>query len=340
MQPSTHNFVWAGFLDAAQPRLRARGLSPGTVAIYTSSLRAFAHHTACMPGCVTAADIKAYLYALADQHASATWIATTITACRTVFDGLLGQSVTVGCSTPKRPDRLPEILSVKDARAILQAGRSLRDQLLMGLLYGCGLKVGEAVGLRWRDVDTSRHLVHAPGDRMTHPRDISIPEALRPLLGEGQQHCPPDGYIFAGADHARHLTTRTAENIVRRAAHASGVLKVVSCKTLRHAFGIHMLERGNHARKVQVLMGHRSIRTTMRYQRCMMAPDPLAPSPSPAAVLFEKPLSAESMAPPFVNGSESRAGSWFRRILRTMLGRAFLSLRTRPPPFGHRVPDG
>ncbi len=79
-----------------------------------------------------------------------------IPVLRSVFDKLGGLSIACHFVTPKRPLPLPEILSSNEVRRVLAAAPSTRNQLLLGLLYGCGLKVSEACRLKWADVDAGQ----------------------------------------------------------------------------------------------------------------------------------------------------------------------------------------
>jgi len=170
-----------------------------------------------------------------------------------------------GFVTPKRARRLPEILNVEEVKRILCAATTLRDQLLLGLMYGCGLKVGEACALVWRDIQVGDGTLHVRFARGTRVREVRIPSDLQPILAEGVRRCDPDDYVFRGACEGSHLTPRAAGAIVRKAAEASGVLKVVTGMSLRHSFAAHSLEGGATIREVQEMLGHEQVETTMIY---------------------------------------------------------------------------
>ena len=121
-----------------------------------------------------------------------------ISVLRTVFDKLGGQAITTRLRTPKRPQPLPHILSPGEARRLLAAAATTRDQLLLGLMYGCGLKVGELCRLRWADLDVAGGHLRVPFARGTRERFLSIPEELLPVLRTGAECCPADDYIFQG----------------------------------------------------------------------------------------------------------------------------------------------
>jgi integrase len=201
--------------------------------------------------------------------ASAHWLSVNISVLRTVMDKLGGLAVTEGLRTPKRPRRIPELLKPAEARRLIEAAPTLRDRFLLSVLYGCGLKVGEACGLKWEDVDlaASRFRVNFAGG--TRQRWIEFPPALAPLLAAGATSCQGTDYILAGAKQGAHLTPRMAERIVKRAVGAAGLPEMVTCMTLRHSYAVERLRAGLSVRDVQERLGHLTLETTLEYRRCI-----------------------------------------------------------------------
>jgi integrase len=195
----------------------------------------------------------------------------------------------------------------------LAAGRTLRDQLLLGLLYGCGLKPGEACALCWGDIDIDAHALRVDRSAYRPARRVPLPRDLAPVLREGARRCRAEDYVFPGRAEGSHLSVRMLEVIVRRAAEDSGLERRVTAMTLRHSFAVHALEGGESPRRVQAWLGHSDLRGVLRYLRCtppLEAVSPLdrmynvhqpeAPNPpSPAKDLFDRPLSTEGLALPF-----------------------------------------
>ena len=200
-----------------------------------------------------------------------------ISVFRSVFDKIFGLSVATSLQTPRRPRPLPTILSPAEARKVLASACTTRDQLLLGLLYGSGLKIGEACRLRWRDVDTASGSLRVTFARNSRQRTVPLADDLLPVLTLGVNRCPPDTYIFQGRREETHLSTRMAELVVQRASRESGVIKPVTGMILRHSFAVHCLENGATIREVQVLLGHESLETTMIYQRCILPADASSP---------------------------------------------------------------
>jgi len=148
----TPDLTWPAFWDEVFRALRSCGYRRSTCRQYRHVLRAVRGFGIRWPADLTAARARDYITRLATSGTSWSWIGLHIAVLRTVFDRLCGLSVTADMVTPKRGFRLPEILNENEAMSLVQAAETIRDQLLLGLLYGCGLTAGEACALRWRDI--------------------------------------------------------------------------------------------------------------------------------------------------------------------------------------------
>jgi integrase/recombinase XerD len=302
--PHTWPDLWAKTRD----ELRRRHYAPATLRLHRQVLRCFSRFAYTSPAGVTPAMIKAYLAKLAFEHTSWSWKAANICVLRMVFDKLGGCRLTTTLTIPRRAFRLPEILNESEARAILCAGTSLRDRLLLGLLYGVGLKPGEACALHWSDLspDAATLNLPAPASRVrSRPsapatRNLPVPLDLQPVLREGLLRCAPGDYIFPGNVPGSHLSNRTLERLIRTAARRVGVAKPVTAMTLRHACAVHLLDRGLSIPELLQRLGHRNVDTTLIYQHCRLPTGIVSPLDS----LNTAPTCTEpcqSAAPPAVS---------------------------------------
>ncbi|MBT3297180.1 MAG: tyrosine-type recombinase/integrase [Verrucomicrobia bacterium] len=263
---------WARFWEIVSGQLNQHAYSETSHELYRSVLRGFYKRTRCAPAAVTDGVIRDHLNSLVAEHYSWNWIGMNISVLRTVFDKLGGQTLTHRFATPKRPQHLPEILSLGEVGQILAAATTTRDQLLLGLMYGCGLKVSEACRLSWADIDTARETLCVRYARGTRQRTLPIPPDLIPVLKAGHERCPSTDYIFQGRTQGTHLSTRMAQLILRSAVKATDIIKPVTCMTLRHSFAVHCLENGDSVRALQEALGHKSIDTTLVYEDCILPP--------------------------------------------------------------------
>ena len=226
---------WPEFWVRIQDQLKRTGHRPSTRRVYRNALRAFRMHSKCRPAQLCHRHIRDYLRDLGRRRLSASWIGMNISVLRSVFDRICGGDLTEGIRGPRYPFRLPEILKPDEIQAILDGAESLRDRLLLGLMYGCGLKVGEVCRVRWRDIDVETASLSVTIEASGRTRSLRLPQGLLPLLKEGVKSCPSDAFIFLGRREGKHLSTRMAEFIVHRAAETAQIGLPVTSMSLRPA---------------------------------------------------------------------------------------------------------
>ena len=134
--------TWPHFWKIVQDELRQSRYGTSTLKVYRQVLRSL-KRTCRHPAEITEQYAEEYIDTLVDNHCSWAWVSLSISVLRTVFDKLGGRSVTKTMRTPKRPLHLPTILSRNEVGRTLSSAPTIRDRLLLGLMYGCGLKVIE-----------------------------------------------------------------------------------------------------------------------------------------------------------------------------------------------------
>jgi len=181
---------------------------------------------------------------------------------------------TQGLPGPKAERRLPSPLQAEECERLIEApsrrrseALSIRDRALFDLLYSTGLRVGEAVGLDWRDYDRDRCEVRVRGKgdkervvpvptQAAHSLNLYREARQRPgLLGEA---------VFLNARGSR-LSERGVRVILRRRLLELGIAKPASPHTLRHSYATHLLDADVDLRSIQELLGHGRLATTQRY---------------------------------------------------------------------------
>jgi integrase/recombinase XerC len=178
-------------------------------------------------------------------------------------------------ASPKRPTRLPSVLKVSEAAALVSAPPSLdawtyRDRAVLELLYASGLRVAELTGLDVSDVEVDRARVRVTG-KGDREREVPVGEiaadALRDYLREARPRVEPEGTspaLFFNRRRKR-LSPRDVRSIVEGYLGEIPAGRRVSPHTLRHSFATHLMEGGADIRVVQELLGHASLTTTQRY---------------------------------------------------------------------------
>jgi hypothetical protein len=193
---------------------------------------------------------------------------------------MCGRDLTLGLQTPRRPGKLPIVLSTDEVQRVLQAATSIRDKLLIGVMYATGVRVGEVVRLRFRDFDFDRRSVRVVDGKGAKDRAVMLPETFAPLLRRLAEHASPDAFVFPShVDPKRHLAPRTAERAMERAVQLARVGKRATCHSLRHSFATHLLENGTDVRFIQKLLGHVRLETTTLYTKVAVLRPERARSP-------------------------------------------------------------
>jgi integrase/recombinase XerC len=279
-----------------------RGASAHTVRAYAREVRSFAAYLQEMLGdgasvrAVEHLHIRAYLGLLYERGLTKASAARALAAVRSWFkwlakEGKVAQNPALLVSTPKLPKHLPRVPSVEEVNRVLNslegeakkeegvaAAWPERDRVIFELLYGCGIRNSELVGLdmgsvKWRDdavlvrgKGRKERLVPL-GDEAAAALRAYLPMREAKLLAAGRAGLVHEGPLVMNLRMRGdcRLTTRSVGRIVKAIALSRGLAADVHPHTLRHAFGTHMLEEGADLRAIQEMLGHERLSTTQRY---------------------------------------------------------------------------
>ncbi len=168
--------------------------------------------------------------------------------------------------TPRVARRLPEVLSGSEVERLIGAIRSLKHRTIVMTTYGAGLRIKETCNLQVADIDSERMLLRIRQGKGGHDRMAKLGDRLLLVLREYYRaECPGEGYLFPGQREGTPLCTDTVRRGIGRAVKKAGIKKRVTPHVLRHSFATHLLEAGSDIRTIQVLLGHKSLRTTQLY---------------------------------------------------------------------------
>jgi integrase/recombinase XerD len=261
-----------------------RGLSPRTVDAYRRDVERLARFMEVRgvnrPADVTAGDLREFVYHLKDLGLQPSSIRRNVSATRTYFGHLLAEGHIVADPTdrvelPRTWRRLPGVLSREEVTGIMEAPDPAdrlfwRDKALLEFAYASGVRVGELIGLKVRDVDLQEGLalVFGKGSReRLVPIGRAALQALvvylretRPALARNRA----EGVVFLNA-RGTPLTRMGVWKILRKHVRRAGVTRRVTPHTLRHSFATHLLEGGADLASVQEMLGHADIATTQIY---------------------------------------------------------------------------
>jgi len=248
--------------------MRQRGFSLRTHESYLAAVTHLARYYRRSPAELDAAQLQSYFNYLVQERA------LSAATCRVHLHGirffylqvLKWPEVEVTLVTPKRPQRVPELLTRAKVARILQACANPKHRMLLETTYGCGLRVSEVVALRVRDVDGERRLLRIEQGKGAKDRLVTLAPALLQRLRQYWSWCRPAHWLFprAQAAHA-HVSVTTAQRAFDQAKARSGIRKVGGIHSLRHAYATHQLEHGLPVHELQHLLGHGNLQSTMHY---------------------------------------------------------------------------
>src|SRR5271165_5256607 len=263
--------------------LRQRNASVHTIKAYTGDLDNFAAYIGSRDWkTIDHIAIRGFLSQLYDKGLSRTSVARALAAVRSLYrwlgqEGVVEQNPAKLVSTPRLPKKLPRVPTIEEMNFVLDgkmpevASFPERDRLLLELLYGCGIRNSELVGINLDDISLTNQaiLIRGKGKKERYvPFGGSALSALSVYLPWRQQTmatlrnplkrtAPTKGTpALLINQRGGRLTTRSVGRIIKRIAVAKGLSPDVHPHTLRHAFGTHMLEEGADLRAIQELLGH------------------------------------------------------------------------------------
>ena len=255
-----------------------RQMSPHTVASYCSEVRDFFEASGASPSEAGADAVMDYLAERSGKVSKRTQ-AHILSSLRSFFDWMIleGERKDNPCDpveAPKLGRYLPAVLSEEEVTAILESVNlsdwmGLRDRAILEVLYGCGLRVSEAVGLRISDVYMEEGFVRiiGKGDKQRIvPLGEEAADAIRNYLDARIDPSDTDSEDILFLNRFGRSLSRVAMfNMIKAQALAAGIRKEISPHTFRHTFATHMIEHGADLRAVQEMLGHESILTTEIY---------------------------------------------------------------------------
>jgi integrase/recombinase XerD len=251
--------------------LQRRNYSPTTIRYYLRVVENFARHFGKRPDRLTQDNIREYqVYLLQERKLQAGTVGLHIAALRFFFVKTLRRPyLQLDLPSPKRPKRLPTVLSQEEVARLMESANNLLDYAMLMTLYATGVRRAELSRLKVEDIDSQRMIVHIRQGKGNRDRDVPLTPRLLKTLREYWQWMKPKTYLFPGmvnnwrAD--KPLTPKCVWSAVQDAAKRAGITKRVSPHTLRHSWATHLLENGTDLRTIQMLMGHADLRATSVY---------------------------------------------------------------------------
>ncbi len=244
-----------------------RRFSLKTQEAYVAAVTGLARHYKQSPEKIDKQMIQDYLLHLMQKRKLA-WSScnVAVSGLRFFYMQTLGMdSMFLSIPPRKKDNQLPEIFSMEELERLFSALTNQKHRALLMTTYASGLRVSEVTGLKLTDIDSQRMMIRVQQGKGRKDRYTILSERLLKELRIYWKMYRPLVWLFGGIDTKKPLSVGTAQRVYTNAKNKAGLGKGKGIHTLRHCFATHLLEAGVDLRTIQVLMGHKSITTTMGY---------------------------------------------------------------------------
>jgi integrase/recombinase XerD len=265
--------------------MTVRNFAPNTMLAYLKQVSYFAQHFDKSPARLGSEEIRSYqIYLAKERKVSISSRTVATSALRFLYAVTLKQARVIEMiPTPKAEYRLPVILSPEEVLRLLQAAPSFSYYVIFSTMYGTGVRVSEALHLRVPHIDSQRMMIRIEQGKGHQDRYVQLSPKLLELLRTYWRKVRPQEWLFPGQVAHRPLRRESVGQAITLASQRAGLRKDISPHSLRHAYAVHLLEAGTDVRRIQLLLGHRSLSTTARYLR--LATNTICTTASPLDLL-------------------------------------------------------
>ncbi len=256
--------------ELRQKMIRAmelKNFSENTKRSYLKTVSGLAKYYMQPPDTITKEMIEDYLLYLQKEKQNAS-TSRSVVVCGLRFfyhNVLFDEETPPGFDFLIKPKKLPTVLSPEQVWRIIHSPTNMKHRVLLMAIYSAGLRVSEALALKPEDIDSTRMLIKVENGKGGKERYSLLSKRFLEELRHYYKSFRPKRWLFPSSHTGERLCYQSARMVYEKARNKARVKKGPGLHTLRHSFATHLLEAGYDIRKIQVLMGHRSLSTTMIY---------------------------------------------------------------------------
>ena len=250
--------------------MQVRNFSLHTQRSYVQQVSQFARYCQQSPDQLGPEEIRGYqLYLTNDRKLAVSSVLLAVAALRFLYTVTLKKDWRVEdlIPAPKKPQRLPIVLSPDEMLQFLDSVPGLKHRAILTTCYAAGLRISEVLHLRPTDIDSHRMVIRVDQGKGQKDRYVMLSPKLLEMLRTWWRVERPTSWLFPGNRAGQSISKDAVEQACQRARRRCRIAKPITPHLLRHAFAVHLLETGTDVRTIQLLLGHRSLATTARYLR-------------------------------------------------------------------------
>ena len=248
--------------------MELRDLAKNTQRSYLAAVSGLAKHYMQSPDQVTKEMMEDYfLYLKQDKGHAATSIGAVITGLRFFYTHVVCQEhLAPECTFSRKPRKLPTVLTQEQIWKMIHGTENIKHRLILMATYSAGLRASEVIALKPEHIDSQRMLIKVVDGKGRKDRYTLLSEKFLKELRQYYKTYRPKEYLFPSSYKSRaSLRYQTLWEIYDKARKKADIKGGAGLHTLRHSFATHLLEDGYDIRKIQILLGHSLLSTTMIY---------------------------------------------------------------------------
>lgn len=254
-------------LDQTIKTLKIKAYARNTIELYRSELLQIMRLLKHRPlAALTTNQIKSYLlWLLQTRQCSESKVHTTLNALKFCFEQVLYKpKIFVEIPRPKKHLQIPKVHAASQVKKIIQSTHNEKHKTMLMLAYATGMRLQEIINLKLYDINSARMVINVIRAKGKKDRQAILSEKLLIQLRKYFKQYRPKEWLFEGKPGVRY-GYRSLQLVFQQAKERSGIAMKGGIHTLRHSFATHLLENGTDLRLIQELLGHNSIKTTVRY---------------------------------------------------------------------------
>lgn len=238
--------------------------APGTQQSYVSQIAKLARHFGTAPDQLTREQVQEYQDLLTSQRVS--WLPQAVAAMQFFYNKTLERNWKITHSyRQKKAKRAPVVLTLEEVARLLAAAQPLKARMLFTTMYGCGLRVSDAIQLRVRDIDSQRMVIHIRQSKGRKDRYVPLGKTLREQLRDYWRAERPLSFLFPGSQADKPWNVSNVREEFRLAHRIAGIETLCTTHALRHSYATHCQQAGMDIGTIQQILGHASLETTATY---------------------------------------------------------------------------
>lgn len=256
-------------LKRLEIELKIKGFTKATIKTYTTQCLDFLKFLNKDPLEVTTEDVRSYQASLTEKETKPASVILKLSAIKFLYHEVLEKEIiTTKIKYPKSHKKIPDALTKEEVNRLFAVITNFKHRLLLEFMYGSGLRVGECVNFKVKDINLGDYTAKVMLGKGNKQRMIILSKdfviKLKSYLEVRENKSE---YLFPSKDLDKPISVRMAQKVIDKASEEAGFHKRVYCHILRGSFATHLLEDNVDIRYIQELLGHSDLSTTQRYTK-------------------------------------------------------------------------